>query len=197
MPDALEPYRHHIARLQSENQELREILRQQKAVSAEKYRVLRAQIEEGLTPKVSALQARNRRLRQDNDRLRRSLSEDQRVPWKKSVTINPSVRQMGSRTHDVLQQFGPDSATAHAFRKVKQKLRGVSVVIEQTRELLTVLRDSSEDFSPEVYAELAELVELRREELLELEQMMRSAPASASHRGVKSYRPIPSNRGTI
>lgn len=36
-----------------------------------------------------------------------------------------------------------------------------------------------------------ELVELRREELLRIESMMHSAPASAMHRGRKGYRPVP------
>jgi len=37
----------------------------------------------------------------------------------------------------------------------------------------------------------AELVELRREELLRLEAMMKHIPASVEHRGRKAYRPIP------
>ncbi len=36
-----------------------------------------------------------------------------------------------------------------------------------------------------------ELVELRREELQQIEALMKSAPASAQHRGTKSFRPIP------
>ncbi|MGI5247582.1 hypothetical protein [Dactylosporangium sp. CA-139066] len=37
----------------------------------------------------------------------------------------------------------------------------------------------------------AELVELRREELQRIEALMKSAPASAQHRGTRSFRPIP------
>lgn len=37
----------------------------------------------------------------------------------------------------------------------------------------------------------AELVELRRDELRRLEAMMKSVAASAEHRGVRSYRPLP------
>lgn len=39
-----------------------------------------------------------------------------------------------------------------------------------------------------------ELVELRREELLEIEMTMRSSPQSAQHRGRKGYRPVPQGR---
>lgn len=43
----------------------------------------------------------------------------------------------------------------------------------------------------------AELVELRREELLELERLMKAAPASSTHRGGrKGHRPIPA-QGSI
>lgn len=38
---------------------------------------------------------------------------------------------------------------------------------------------------------LAELEELRREELLQIEALMKSYPASTTHRGRGSYRPIP------
>lgn len=37
----------------------------------------------------------------------------------------------------------------------------------------------------------AELVELRREELQRLEALMKNVPASAEHRGKRSYRPVP------
>lgn len=37
----------------------------------------------------------------------------------------------------------------------------------------------------------AELVELRREELHRLEALMKNVPASAEHRGKRSYRPVP------
>ena len=43
----------------------------------------------------------------------------------------------------------------------------------------------------------AELVELRREELLRVEALMKSAPASAEHRGVRGFRPVPQPGGTL
>lgn len=36
-----------------------------------------------------------------------------------------------------------------------------------------------------------ELVELRREELQQIEALMKAAPASAEHRGTRSFRPVP------
>lgn len=43
-------------------------------------------------------------------------------------------------------------------------------------------------------AELEALVELRRTELAEYERLMVSVPASAAHRGTKSFRPVPVTR---
>lgn len=40
-------------------------------------------------------------------------------------------------------------------------------------------------------AELTAIVELRREELEQLRRTMQNVPASAQHRGTKSYRPVP------
>lgn len=37
----------------------------------------------------------------------------------------------------------------------------------------------------------AELVELRRSELQEIEALMKASPASAQHRGPRSFRPVP------
>jgi vacuolar-type H+-ATPase subunit E/Vma4 len=42
-----------------------------------------------------------------------------------------------------------------------------------------------------VIAELQALLEVRRAELAEYERMMVASPASAVHRGIKSYRPVP------
>jgi hypothetical protein len=42
-----------------------------------------------------------------------------------------------------------------------------------------------------------ELVELRREELKRIESLMKAAPASAEHRGVRGFRPIPTPGGTF
>lgn len=41
------------------------------------------------------------------------------------------------------------------------------------------------------------IVELRREQLELLERLMQSAPASATHRGVRSYRKTPPGRGSL
>ena len=43
----------------------------------------------------------------------------------------------------------------------------------------------------------AELVELRREELQRVEALMKSAPASAEHRGVRGFRPVPQPGGAF
>lgn len=40
------------------------------------------------------------------------------------------------------------------------------------------------------------LVELRRTQLEELEAIMHASPAAATHRGRKSYRPVPTTRGS-
>lgn len=43
----------------------------------------------------------------------------------------------------------------------------------------------------------SELVELRREELQQIEALMKAAPASAEHRGVRGFRPVPKPGGTF
>lgn len=42
-----------------------------------------------------------------------------------------------------------------------------------------------------------ELVELRRDELLEVEALMKAVPASAEHRGTRGFRPVPMPGGTF
>jgi len=44
---------------------------------------------------------------------------------------------------------------------------------------------------------LDEVVELRREELLQVEAIMKAVPASAEHRGRKGFRPVPPPAGVV
>lgn len=198
MTDPFEPYRHHIARLQADNAELREILQRQKTVSAERYRALRAQLNEGLDPRVHVLQEENKELKQENSRLKR----DRRDAVRESRGLPPRARVFpDDETDRALRAKTSRVATTEVAARVKnqivRKLRGISIVLNQVKVQITWLIQHPAEFSPEVTAELIEVLEMRREELRELEAMMRSVPASAEHRGIKSYRPVPSRRGTI
>ena len=198
MADVPEPYQHHIARLLAENQELREVLRQQKLASEERARVLRAQLNEGLSPQVRILKEENRRLKNENSRIRKDTRDALRngkglPPVSPRIAVPESMQRLGSRTSGTAST----EAAERTRIQVKKKLRSISVVISQTKELISWLVQHPTEFSPNVTAELAELLEMRREELRELEAMMHSVPASAAHRGTKSYRPVPSDRGTL
>lgn len=89
-----------------------------------------------------------------------------------------------------------DRATAKAvvdYERAQRRLRAAEERLERARERSarqTINAKRSRAIAREL-AVAAELVELRREELQRLEDMMRAAPASAEHRGVKSYSPVP------
>lgn len=55
-------------------------------------------------------------------------------------------------------------------------------------------RDSTTKTKRHLIAELEAHLQIRRDELEEYRRMMVAVPASAEHRGVKSFRPVPHGR---
>lgn len=88
-------------------------------------------------------------------------------------------------------------------REVAESTRRLEQRYEQARRRATRaeqrLRDARADTRRKtragVIAQLEVELELRREELAEYERLMKSTAASAEHRGVRSYRPVPTPGG--
>lgn len=90
-----------------------------------------------------------------------------------------------------------DRSTARAEREYQQaqtRLAAAERRAERVRKQ-NVPATKQRHHARELATALA-LVELRRAELEELARMMQSAPSTVSHRGRKSYRPIPVTHGT-
>lgn len=84
-----------------------------------------------------------------------------------------------------------DQSTQRAereFRRAKQRFERAQAKLTEARERRARSRKS---VSNKQLAELEALLELRREELAELQRMMVATAASAQHRGVRSFRPVP------
>lgn len=75
-----------------------------------------------------------------------------------------------------------------AWRRAQRRLEAAERRHLKARE--AVARSSTRTRAKEL-AVAAELVELRREELQQIEALMKAAPAAAHHRGNRSFRPIP------
>jgi hypothetical protein len=87
------------------------------------------------------------------------------------------------------------SAAERRFRVAQQRLESA----ERRRDRLQAQRVTAaraRQHKRDLATALA-LVELRRAELEELARMMQSSPASAVHRGDRSYRPVPAGNGTL
>lgn len=78
-----------------------------------------------------------------------------------------------------------DKAMAE-WRRAQKRLEAAERRLARMQEVRISARSRARDL-----AVALELVELRREELLRIEALMKSAPAAAQYRGTRSYRPIP------
>lgn len=81
-----------------------------------------------------------------------------------------------------------------AWRRAQRRLEAAERRHLKAKQ--AVARSSSRTKAREL-AVAAELVELRREELLAIEALMKAAPAAAQYRGNRSFRPIPKPGGTL
>lgn len=185
-------YQHHIRRLTAENQELRQELEQARLRYREGARILRAQRDEGLSPKVGALQRERDRLKAE---LRQALDDLRALRGRppKRLAIDEAVRGLPRPELD-------DDAAGRALKRVRKNLRHVGVLLGQVKDELGLVRDAPQELAQEAMAtmaEVAELMELRRQDLLKLMEMMRSSPAGTAHRGRGSYRPVPPDRGVL
>lgn len=85
-----------------------------------------------------------------------------------------------------------------AFERAQRRLAAAELRLEKAEarnaQRLSVIQQRAATRELKV---AAELVELRREELQRIEALMKSAPASAEHRGVRGFRPVPTPGGTF
>lgn len=184
------PYQYHVRRLTSENAQLRDELQRERERHRRSEKALRAHLNEGFSPKIEALRRERDRLRAE---LARAMAEVRELKGKppKHIAIDPAVRGLRVPRMD-------SEATAILLKRVKRNLRHVEVLLGQARQALTEARqDPQAQLSASEMAEIIEMIELRREDLLELVRLMQSSPASSTHRGVRSYRPVPSDRGVL
>lgn len=79
-----------------------------------------------------------------------------------------------------------------AFERAQRRLRAAEQRLERARAAQDRAADKrAARTSKRELAVALELVELRREELRRIESLMKAAPASAEHRGVRGFRPVP------
>lgn len=79
-----------------------------------------------------------------------------------------------------------------AYERGRRRLEAAELRLRKAED--AALRSGDRRKQKERARELAvaaELVELRREELQRLEALMQASPASAEHRGKRSFRPVP------
>lgn len=100
------------------------------------------------------------------------------------------VREAQSATLDPAYQAEVDRSTARAERAYAKALRD----LQRAEGKLQRVQQSHDAKAIKL---ATAIVELRRQQLEELEVQMRSAPQSATHRGRRSYRPVPTTRGSL
>lgn len=120
------------------------------------------------------------------------------------ITHRVPVRELRSDPITPEYQDEVDRAT----RSLQVRYEAAQRRLNRAEEKVTVARrraeaaQSKHRLRDEVNARIAlrvaqELAELRREELEAIERLMKSSPASAPHRGVASFRPLPDGRGSL
>ncbi len=192
MTEPVSPYQYHISRLTAEVQNLRGQLKRTEETHRAVARRLRAERDEGVSPKLRALENKNRQLAAENSKMHRELRELRggRPNGLENVRVPEAVRGLP-------QVQASSEQTGKAFKKAKDLLRHIGVLLSAAEDNVRFLRQHEDDVVLAGLAELAELAELRREELLQLAAMMREIPASVAHRGTGAYRPVPPGRGVL
>jgi hypothetical protein len=88
---------------------------------------------------------------------------------------------------------GYEAEVEQATHRSEREYRRRQERLARAEEKLARARASSQTRTrKKLIAELVAMVEMRRQELEEYRRMMVSSPASAEHRGRKSFRPVPS-----
>lgn len=113
------------------------------------------------------------------------------------MKIRHNVPPLGLRSEPITPgyQAEVDRSTSKAmvaYERAQRRLRAAEQRLEQARAAQD--RAADKRAARAAKRELAvalELVELRREELRRVESLMKAAPASAEHRGVRGFRPVP------
>lgn len=82
-------------------------------------------------------------------------------------------------------------AIRHTAARQAQYERATRRLARAEQRLERVRARTKPNITTRALAVAQELVELRRQELLTLQRMMTRSPSSATHRGRKSYRPVP------
>ena len=103
------------------------------------------------------------------------------------IKHNPYVQPVTSSEVSDSYQVEVDKATDKLSRRYARVARRLA----SARASLSVAKTG-----PRV-RELSRLVEDRIRELAEIEALMRASPQSASHRGTKSFRPVPPPGGNL
>lgn len=119
------------------------------------------------------------------------------------MKLSHNVPPIGLRSDPITREYQAevDRATDKAmvaYERAQRRLRAAEQRLERAR----AARDRAGDklAARNAKRELAvalELVELRRDELRRVESLMKAAPASAEHRGVRGFRPVPAPGGAF
>lgn len=79
-----------------------------------------------------------------------------------------------------------------AYERAQRRLRSAEQRLDRARTARDLAADKrTARAAKHELAVALELVELRREELRRVGALMKSSPASAEHRGVRGFRPVP------
>lgn len=113
---------------------------------------------------------------------RRSQHRAAPVPWAQPAPV----------VLDEVYQREVDRSTSKLER---QYARAEKRVEQAEGRLAKARRDERTKTKARVLAELEAALQIRRDELEELRRMMVAVPASAAHRGTRSFRPVPVGRG--
>ena len=106
-----------------------------------------------------------------------------RAAFKSSESVSPEYQAEVDRTTEKAMV---------AFERAQRRLEAAENRLVKAREAAAMSKDRKKDkHLARQVAEIAELVELRREELRQLAAVMRSVPASSQHRGRGHFRPVP------
>lgn len=107
------------------------------------------------------------------------------------MKLTHHVSAIGLRSDPVTPEYqaevdrSTDKAMAE-WKRAQKRLEAAERRLARVQASRAATRNRKRDL-----AVAAELVELRREELLRIEALMKAAPAAAQYRGVRSYRPVP------
>lgn len=117
-------------------------------------------------------------------KLRRSRHRIAPVPWAtpRPVVLSEEYEREVERSTSRLER---------EYARAQKRVRQAEARLAKAK--LTA-RTATTKVKAHVIAELEAALQARRDELEEYRRMMVSVPASANHRGTKSYRPVPVER---